>query len=35
MSKNRVVYLLGNTDLTDKKRNSVKHKNLLSHIKNE
>ena len=35
MSKNKATNLLRNTDLTKKKWNIIKYKNLLSHIKDE
>ena len=35
MSKNRATNLLRNTNLTEKKWNIIKHKNLLSHMKDE
>ena len=33
MSADEAINLLRNTDLTEKKCNIIKHKNLLSHIK--
>ena len=33
MSKNRAINLLRNSDLTEKNRNIINHKNLLSHLK--
>ena len=33
ISKNEAINLMQNVDLTEKKQNIIKHKNLLSHIK--
>ena len=33
ISKNEVINVMQNTDITTKKRKIIKHKNLLSHIK--
>ena len=32
ISKNEAINLMQNVDLTEKKQNIIKHKNLLSHI---